>query len=366
MKVLVLWADNSSANLGVRVLAAGAQELALRAWGANATVEFQDFERGDSTVEFNRAGFLKDVGRPRGPIKKKLASYDVILDTGAGDSFTDIYGLGRTVLMAHAQNTALRFGKKLVFTPQTIGPFRTRVGRRIAKHIISRAELLLSRDPSSTEYSKKLGREPEFTASDLVFALPVPLVEKSRDVVLNVSGLLWRENTHVDADNYRRNIHELIDCLLALGRKVTLFAHVLHTVNPDNDVHAIEELRTEYGDRCDYEIPKSLASARETVASARVVVGSRMHACLNAISTGTPAVPWAYSRKFGPLFKDLGWEHGVDLRSDDAVVARTMKLIAQMTEGRYAESLRQTREEAMERFESVVRLLQDLAPQAGS
>ena len=47
-----------------------------------------------------------------------------------------------------------------------------------------------------------------------------------------------------------------------------------------------------------------------------------MHACLNALSVGTPAIPLAYSRKFEPLLADLGWRSVVDLRtSDDAANA---------------------------------------------
>ena len=39
-----------------------------------------------------------------------------------------------------------------------------------------------------------------------------------------------------------------------------------------------------------------------------------MHACLNALSMGTPVVPLAYSRKFHPLLAPLGVTTTVDLR----------------------------------------------------
>ena len=38
-----------------------------------------------------------------------------------------------------------------------------------------------------------------------------------------------------------------------------------------------------------------------------------MHACLNAVSTGTPAIAIAYSRKFKPLFDEIGWPHVLQL-----------------------------------------------------
>src|SRR5699024_8479421 len=64
-------------------------------------------------------------------------------------------------------------------------------------------------------------------------------------------------------------------------------------------------------------VPADLDSVRETIAGARLLIGSRMHACLNALSVGTPAIPLAYSRKFAPLLDSVGWTTGFDLRTDD-------------------------------------------------
>ena len=61
------------------------------------------------------------------------------------------------------------------------------------------------------------------------------------------------------------------------------------------------------------------------VASCRLVIGSRMHACLNALSVGTPAIPLAYSRKFEPLLADLGWRRTVDLRRNEHTVALALR-----------------------------------------
>jgi polysaccharide pyruvyl transferase WcaK-like protein len=52
-----------------------------------------------------------------------------------------------------------------------------------------------------------------------------------------------------------------------------------------------------------------------------------MHACLNALSVGTPAIPLAYSRKFDSLMRDLGWEHTVDLRTDSDAVNSVLAIL---------------------------------------
>src|SRR5699024_5535961 len=138
-----------------------------------------------------------------------------------------------------------------------------------------------------------------------------------RDVLVNVSGLLWTENPHVDAAAYRRTLQETVTRLRADGREVALLAHVLDNPSADNDVPALRELAAQVGEDVEIVVPTDLDSVRATIAGARLLIGSRMHACLNALSVGTPAIPLAYSRKFAPLLESVGWTTGFDLRTDD-------------------------------------------------
>jgi len=282
----------------------------------------------------------QDFGHRRGAIKVGLEGYDAILDTGAGDSFADIYGLKRLLVMAYVQHAARQIGVPVILTPQTIGPFTTRRGRAIAQHSLGRASLVMSRDADSTAYAKSLGRPVDITATDVVFALPQPTASRSLDVVFNVSGLLWQEGHHVDATHYRASVRGIIDRLLAEGRDVTLLAHVLSNPSKDNDPVAIDELQREYGDRLSSVVPAGLDDARATLAGATVVIGSRMHACLNALSVGTPAIPLAYSRKFAPLMSDIGWPHTLDLRSGDNVIEPVVDLVLSEKWGSSVSSLR--------------------------
>jgi polysaccharide pyruvyl transferase WcaK-like protein len=177
---------------------------------------------------------------------------------------------------------------------------------------------VLVRDSVSRDVCTQLGRSADALTTDVVFALPVPTASVSRDVLLNVSGLLWSGGVHVDAAAYREVVREVYARLTAEGRRVSLLAHVLDSPGADNDVPAVHELAQTCSPAPEVIVPSSLDEARAAVASATVVVGSRMHACLNALSVGTPAVALAYSRKFAPLLTDLGWKHTVDLRHDPA------------------------------------------------
>lgn len=333
MRALVLWADDRSPNLGVRALAHGTAALVRRAF-PEAEVDFQSFGRGPAPAPIGGPRpLLREHATGRNGLRRWLAGYDLVVDTRSGDSFADIYGQQRLLAMTLLTDLAVRADVPVVLGPQTIGPFDARRGRLVARHTLRRATSVMARDHVSAEVAGRLGRPADVLTTDVAFALPVPEAARTRDVLVNVSGLLWNPGPHVDAARYRGTVTALLDGLAAAGREVGLLAHVLpaaaRTSAGDDDVPVVTELARERG--LEVLVPEDLAHVRELVASARLVVGSRMHACLNALSVGTPAVPLAYSRKFAPLLEGLGWETTIDLRSADDAAERTVELAADPT-----------------------------------
>lgn len=349
MRVLVLWADDRSANLGVRVLAAGTAELARRAWD-NPEIVFQDFAPNASGFGLGGRTVLTDALGVDRKLRNFLSDFDVILDTGAGDSFADIYGIKRLAIMTAVQRRAQRLGIPIVQTPQTIGPFNSPLGRRLARRALRGMAAVMPRDSTSEMFASQLGARDRTVvpSTDVVFALPRPARSGDRDVIVNVSGLLWSENPHVSKEHYRSNILELIGALRDSGRSVSLLAHVLENQSTDNDVPALRDVAKHAGQGIEQIVPEGLEDARSVLAGARLVVGSRMHACLNALSAGTPSIPWAYSRKFGPLLRDLGWDHVIDLATDSSPTETTFKIL---------------REHPQEALESAVAAIVDQAEQ---
>jgi colanic acid/amylovoran biosynthesis protein len=351
----VLWADNRSANLGVRVLAEGSAELARRAWGPDIQLSFQDFAENEQGFVFSRMTMQRDLFRRQGVIKQFLRGFDVIVDTGAGDSFTDIYGLKRFVVMNYAQRTAIKLGIPLVMGPQTVGPFNSLIARILAPRVIRGASVLTTRDSVSGRAAKGLGRVPDAVGTDVVFTLESGTRTKTRDVIFNVSGLLWNPNPHVNSDDYQNHVISLVAALRNQGRRVSLLAHVIENPSADNDVPALAAVNSRFDGELELIVPTSLLEAREAVASASLVIGSRMHACLNALSVGTPAFSWAYSRKFAPLLDDIGWDWGLDLRSSTDPVQETLDAISAKSEAVLEENIRAVLTEAASKLDTVVR-----------
>ncbi|SFC27197.1 Polysaccharide pyruvyl transferase family protein WcaK [Nocardioides terrae] len=325
MRVLVLWADDESANLGVRALGAGTSALVRRVW-PDAEISFLSFGSRAGTMRIGGPRpLIEELVRPSHGVVEWLRTFDLVVDLRAGDSFTDIYGLRRHTTMSLVAEAVHRARRPYVLAPQTIGPFETRRGRMLARRTLAIAAMAMARDSASASAAAGLGRPVDVRSTDVVFALGQPQTETVRDVVLNISGLLWQPGPHVDSQHYRSVVQDVYEEMRKGGRKVTLLAHVVDSPVADNDVPAIKEFAEVVGHDGETVIPSSLDEVRELLAGSQLVIGSRMHACLNALSVGTPAIPLAYSRKFAPLLADLGWGHSVDLRSEprpqDRVVA---------------------------------------------
>ncbi|QMU97387.1 polysaccharide pyruvyl transferase family protein [Microbacterium esteraromaticum] len=324
MRVLVLWAAPRHANFGVAALAEGAQALVHQAVG-DADVRFHGTGiDGDGPMNIGHLPpLVKEVFVRNKGLRDWLRGFDLLIDMRGGDSFTDIYGLKRLYKMSFVPLYARRLGVPVVLGPQTIGPFKSQAGRRLAQYVLRSASQVHSRDPVSAHAAQQLGRPVDGISTDVAFAIAPPVSGPSRDVMFNVSGLLWSENPHVDNTTYRASVCKSIDGLLANGREVTALAHVVgaNEAPGDNDRFALAELEQLYGDRLTYLTPTDLQDVRSQISGARLMIGARMHACLNAMSVGVPAVPMAYSRKFKPLLDQIGWEQTIDLSASPEHVA---------------------------------------------
>lgn len=325
MRVLIGWADDTSPNLGVRALGEGSVDLLRRLW-PDAEFVYMNYRRRPAEIPWGRSrSLMRERITGQKGMMRWLADFDLLWDTRSGDSFADIYGLPRHITMSLIHEFATQAGTDVVLAPQTIGPFRTARGRWLARRSLHRSSLVLSRDPQSSSAAAALGRPVDLEASDLVFGLDQPTVGERRDVLLNVSGLLWHGDAHVDPNAYRAAVHGIIRGLLAEGRGVTLLPHVLDSTDIDNDVPVSLELADRYSGEIDVLVPTDLADARSAIAGATLVIGARMHACLNALSTGTPAVAMAYSRKFAPLMESIGWRHVVQILGTDDLAAAVLE-----------------------------------------
>ncbi len=307
------------------MLGEGIEAALESAFGSDVDVTHRDF--GTGPVEYGGRALLREFANPaKGAIRSDMSKFDLVVDSGGGDSLTDIYGIKRLLNIFLIQRIVRRAGKELVLSPQTIGPFSSSFARVLGKSALRNASLVLARDPKSMKILEKMSVTSRRLSTDVVFNLPVPEVTKDGGVILNVSGLLYRGSSLVGKEIYQSQTKELIERLLADGKRITLLPHVLEGSSTDNDVDVSRELFDEYSSRgVELFVPANLEDARSRISSADILIGARMHACLNALSVGVPAVALAYSRKFEPLMKAVGWDAVIDLKESPEFAAQVMR-----------------------------------------
>jgi colanic acid/amylovoran biosynthesis protein len=269
-----------------------------------------------------------------------LLTAELIGEVRGGDSFSDIYGLRRFVEGCLPLLSAALMRCPYVMLPQTYGPFRSRIARELAAFLLRSATTILTRDRNCESTVLQLcGRAPKF-CPDVAFTLdamePVelPLVPNGlrlngEDLVIgvNVSGLLYNggytgQNMFGLRSEYRSVIDQLVDGLLkSTSAKLLL---VPHEFGSEREVEACSAILQSAGSRNPGRVfmltgPLTERELKWLIGRTDLFIGSRMHACIAALSQFVPAVGLAYSDKFLGVFESAGLRDTViDLRNADA------------------------------------------------
>ncbi len=366
-RVLLLGATFATDNMGVGALASGAISILARRY-PEAQISFLDYGRHATRSPVSVDGrpfevplvnlrfswkvllennvvyllFLAGLSRVAGerfaqrtarrnPWIKAIRDADVAVAVSGGDSFSDIYGLGRFFYVYLPQLLVLWLGTKLVLLPQTIGPFRTGLARGLAERLLRRAQRVYSREQAGVQEVKHLlgdeGAHARF-CYDMGFILEPRRPLRGLDelealkrsgrllVGLNVSGLLMmggydRNNAFDLKVDYRDLVGRAVEFFVrGQDADVILVPHVFGD-QPESDSIACAALFDALKDR----YPGRLGCIRGqfdqneikyVIGRCDFFVGARMHACIAALSQGIPAIGIAYSQKFLGVFQTVG------------------------------------------------------------
>lgn len=367
----VFGAPIATGNLGVSALAISTL-AGIASRDPDVQVTLFDFARGSSeaslrwpggTLHYVRRGAYRSrrFHRPENlrtmylaaavapafnPNVRVIDRADAVLDISGGDSFTDMYGPRRFVLVTMPKRIALRRGRPLHLLPQTYGPFRSRTSHELAAQIVTGAESAWARDEQSFEVLRELLGD-RFDPSrhrcgvDVAFLLPradpgVELpglsgwIRSDHQVVgLNVSGLLSNDSELAQerfglAVDHWGGMQQLVRRFLdRTDARILLVPHVNGQPH-DSDDSANERLLealSDQGDRVAV-LPPGL-DAMETkwaIGACDWFAGARMHATIAALSQAVPVAGIAYSDKMAGVFASCGVEDQiVDARRGSTV-----------------------------------------------
>ncbi|MBD3244252.1 MAG: hypothetical protein GF331_26910 [Chitinivibrionales bacterium] len=366
-RVVLMGASASTGNLGVNALLSGTVAGLLATW-PDALITLLDYGKTSRTdtcwvgerqvivkvvnIRFSKFVWLKNnIARllltaaacrllPRRaaagvveahPALSVVARADVVCAIAGGDSFSDIYGLPRLFYVGLPQLLPIVLRKPLILLPQTIGPFKTWIGRRFAQATVRRCARAYARDAQGVATLRRMlpGREDRCRFGyDVAFAMqPAPLDavqaviprrrRGERLIGMNVSGLLMRggytgRNMFGLKVDYAQLVLAVAGALLdEPGTRLLLVSHVVGDHNPESDYGACQavlaRLTAQQAERTSV-APAVLDQhqVKRLIGECEFFVGSRMHACIAALSQGVPAVGISYSPKFRGLLESVG------------------------------------------------------------
>jgi len=291
----------------------------------------------------------------RTPWIDALEKTDLVGDVRGGDSFSDIYGLKRFLIATIPVWTVIAVKGSIVQFPQTYGPYTSGLSRLVARHLLLRSSTIIARDTRSRKVAEDIvgGRKPVELSPDVAFALhvrPPAAIEMDPPlsgefptgaIGLNVNGLMFNGgysggNMFGLALDYAAFLPELAHTLLAATTgDLVLVPHTFAPAgDPESDNDASFKLRAA--------LPAALQSRvkiitgdydchqiKSIIGRCDFFIGSRMHACIGALSQGVPCVGIAYSMKFAGVFESVGMgDWVVDARSSDGptTVRRCLEL----------------------------------------
>ena len=270
------------------------------------------------------------------PSLEKISTIDRVLSIAGGDSFAELYGFGVLFYVAMPQILCILMGKKIIQLPQTYGPFRTWPGRKLVHLILRNSEAIYSRDWEGISYLQSLYPGDPLLARthfsyDMGFLLETerPHWAEFEDVMLlrqqgavlagfNISGLLYRsrlggENEFGLTVDYREIVMVVMETLVrGLGYTVVLVPHVFGDSfenDLDATVDAFDGLRRIYAEKVQF-VNRTFTckEVKYLIGQCDLFCGSRMHACIGALSQLVPTVPIGYSSKFVGVMKTLELE----------------------------------------------------------
>lgn len=298
-------------------------------WGGRALLDlFKTLMLLSSSMTINRIGhFFLSAEEKRSYNAFKEVDYLFVKGGGFLHSYGSIVDPYVMYYQLFDVFLAKRLGKKIFILPNSIGPLKNSIARKIILKAINSANLLTVREKKSHSLLKSYGLTPHYYP-DLGFFLSRKtkgyksyLKNKHRidiedGVHVAITARPYRFDGQPNGDElYERYLNALVKCgeqLLAISNvHVTLVSHTLGPSTHENDDLAVREIHARLGqrDKLHYLFDKELTcqDIQEIYGSYDLMIGTRFHSVIFALNTGTPSLAIAYggNKAYG-IMEEMG------------------------------------------------------------
>ncbi|OKY24647.1 MULTISPECIES: polysaccharide pyruvyl transferase family protein [Thalassotalea] len=301
-KIMELWPDAEIA-LAPNVNSSYMDRAKYGAWQKLSLRKYPfDFNR----LTYVLPPFIRKALKKWGIITE--ADIDIIFDA-SGFAYGDQWN---TVMLEHALAEASRMhkhNKKYVFLPQAFGPFTQAKNQQLIKSSMNKASLVCSREETSYAHLTRLTGElpnisvyPDFTNA-LVGAIPEYYDRENFQVCLipNNNMVNKRNPNKQWASSYINFFVLAAEHAINLGFKPYILNH-----EGVDDLDICRQINNKLDMPLEVISEPDPIKVKGLIGGAKLIICSRFHGCVSALSQSVPCIGTSWSHKYEQLFSEYG------------------------------------------------------------
>jgi colanic acid/amylovoran biosynthesis protein len=246
----------------------------------------------------------------------------LVLDA-SGFAYTDQWRIFQIELLKRKVMQCKKTGRKIILLPQAFGPFEKEANRTKLKQILPQIDWIFVRDKISYQHISDLGMDlsnismaPDFT--NLVKGQVPPYFNASKHQICVIPNYRMVDMTSLDVGNqYKQFLIKVLEILIEKNYHPFILIHEKKA----DDVQFIQQLITQL----DKEIPMIIEDdplyIKGILTHCHLVISSRFHGLISALSHGVPSIATSWSHKYHTLLEDYDCSELMikDLTSLDAI-----------------------------------------------
>jgi colanic acid/amylovoran biosynthesis protein len=231
---------------------------------------------------------------------------DAVIDA-SGFAFGDQWGMENVRQLAVKAKRWKRRGIPTVFLPQAWGPFTTPRIKDYAKKAVDNLDLVFAREQTSLNHLRGAGatgshvhKSNDFTnLAEAYVPETLELPDQFACIVPN-----FRMLDKADAQQSQSYVDFLAQSIRTLRERGIVPVYIFHDRKNDQIVADRVQAKLKYEvATLAFECPRVL---KGILGKATLVVGSRFHALVAALSQGVPSIATSWSHKYEELFSEYG------------------------------------------------------------
>lgn len=309
----------STQNKGAELMLVAIKEHFEKTSPGTAIVVPKGFGRYEDRAQYKLRTKLSSKGIGRTAIfgkflpKTSRQAYGLALESditavidASGFAFGDQHPEKRTIDFAAAVRRWKRQGKPVVMLPQALGPFANKSIRHAFIDIVKNVDIIYARDGVSYQHVAELGRAdnlrlaPDFT-NLLTGKVPSDFTIGTKRACIVPNHRMVEKTTAAEREQYLPFLARCVEQLSKMGCDPFL---LLHDTGVDETL--VEPLQALLPARIEVVRASDPLHLKGILGKATVVVASRFHALVSALSQGVPCIATGWSHKYEMLFTDYG------------------------------------------------------------